>query len=120
MLPGVYAILANAAGVTAIIGSPPRVYRHGEASQGVALPYVTWFVSSTNPANNLDDVPPTDQYTVQVDCWSKSDAQVETLAAAVRDAIEPEHHLIGLSNGRDPETMRYRISMTFTFWTDRP
>lgn len=120
MLPGVYAILANAAGVVALIGTPPRIYRHGDAPQGVLRPYITWFVSSAAPANNLDDVPPVDEYTVQIDCWSEKDAEVEQLAEAVRDAIEPLQHLIGVSNGRDPETMRFRISLIFTFWTDRP
>lgn len=122
MLPDVFLLLANADEVTSLIGdSPVRAYRHGAAPQRVTLPYVTWFVGSANPANSLDGVPSVDEYTVQIDCWSEADEQVECLAEAVRDAIEPEHYMISIGpNGRDPETMRYRVSMTFTFWTDRP
>lgn len=121
MLPAVFTLLANDSEVTGFIGTlPVRAYRHGDAPQRVASPYVTWFTASAAPANNLDDVPPVDDYTVQVDCWSDDQDEAENLATAVRDAIEAEHHLISVNDGRDPETMRYRISMTFTFWTDRP
>lgn len=121
MLPAVFAILANDSEVTGFIGSAPaRVYRHGEAPQGVTAPYVTWFLVFGRPENCLDETPRIDAHSVQVDCWSDSDAEVEQLATAVRDAIEPFHHMIAVGpNGRDPETMRYRIGMTFTFWTDR-
>lgn len=121
MLPQVFPLLANDSDVTSLIGSSPvRCYRHGNAPQRVALPYVTWFTSSDTPANNLDSTPPVDEYTVQVDCWSDDEDEAEDLATAVRDALETEHHLLSVSDGRDPETMRFRISMTFTFWTDRP
>lgn len=126
MLPAVFEILAADSGVTGFIGtSPPKIYRHGEAPQtvnGVPLrpPYVTWFLVSGTPLNHLDGLPPIDEYSVQVDCWSGSDEEVEQLAKAVRDAIEPEHHMISVGpNGRDPETMRFRIGMTFTFWNHR-
>jgi hypothetical protein len=118
MLPAVFPLLAADSDVASLVGpSPLRVYRHGEAPQKVALPYITWFLTSGRPENILDDVAPVDEDTVQIDCWSDSDAEVEQLATAVRAAIEPTHHLISKGpNGRDPETMRYRIGLTFTFW----
>lgn len=121
MLPAVFPLLASDSTVTGFIGaSPVRVYRHGEAPQGVVAPYVTWFVVSGSPENELDETPKVDGYTVQVDCWSDSDAEVEQLAEAVRDAIEPSHHMTAvIANGRDAETMRYRIGMSFSFWTER-
>ena len=121
MLPAVFPILAGDSDVTGFIGSAPaRVYRHGEAPQGVARPYVTWFLSSGIPENTLGELPLVDSYSVQIDCWSDSDAEVEQLAEAVRNAIEAEHHITSFGpNGRDPETMRYRIGMTFTFWNPR-
>ena len=68
----------------------------------------------------LGELPLVDSYSVQIDCWSDSDAEVEQLAEAVRNAIEAEHHITSFGpNGRDPETMRYRIGMTFTFWNPR-
>jgi hypothetical protein len=121
MLPAVFPLLAADSDVTGFIGtSPVRVYRHGEAPQGVVAPYVTWFVVSGAPENELDGLPRVDGYSVQVDCWSDADAEVEQLAEAVRNAIEPSHHMTAIvANGRDPETMRYRIGMTFDFWTKR-
>jgi hypothetical protein len=122
MLPAVFPLLAGDSDVTSLIGTAPvRVYRHGEAPQKVVAPYVTWFLASGLPENVLDGTPPADSYSVQVDCWSNSDAEVEQLAQFVRDAIEPAHHMTSVGpNGRDPETMRYRIGMTFSFWTHRP
>lgn len=122
MLPGVFEVINASTAVKAIIGTNPvRCYRHGEAPQKVARPYLTWYLASGRPENSLDEVPRVDENTAHIDCWSDSDAQVETLAKAVRDAIEPTHHMISIGpNGRDPETMRYRLGMDFTFWTDRP
>jgi hypothetical protein len=123
MLPVVFSLLAGDSDVASIVGT--KIYRHGQAPQKVngvplAPPYVTWFVASGAPANELDGTPRVDNYTVQIDCWSDSDVEVEQLAEAVRNAIEPSHHMtaVGL-NGRDPDSMRYRISLTFTFWTPR-
>lgn len=118
MLPAVFPLLASDSEVTGFIGTNPvRVYRHGEAPQDVQKPYVTWFLSSGRPENILDGVAPIDEDSVQVDCWSDSDEEVVLLAEAVRAAIEPYHYMISKGpNGRDPETMRYRIGMTFTFW----
>lgn len=121
MLPALFPLLANDSDVASLVGaSPARVYRHGEAPQNVVRPYVTWFVASGTPANALDEAPWIDEYSVQVDCWSDSDAEVEQLATFVRDAIEPVAHMISIGpNGRDPDTMRFRIGMTFTFWRGR-
>jgi hypothetical protein len=121
MLPAVFPILARDSEVTGFIGSTPaRVYRHGEAPQNVVRPYVTWFVVTGAPQNQLDDPPDIDNYSVQVDCWSDDDSEVEELATAVRDAIETEFHMTAvIANGRDPQTMRYRIGMIFSFWTHR-
>ena len=121
MLPPVYALLAANSGVTNFVGSDPsRIYRHGNAPQRVATPYITWYTTLA-PENDISDLPRIDKNTVQIDVWSEKDAEVEELAEAVRDAVEPFHHMISAGpNTRDPETMRYRITLIFTFWTDRP
>lgn len=117
MLPKVYPLL-YISDLIPLIGD--RIYRHGDAPEGVQTPYVTWFVVSGVPENALDDLPLVDSYTVQVDVWSDDDAEVEQVAKAVRDAIEPFHVMTGMTgNSQDDTTMRYRISMTFGFWTDR-
>ena len=121
MFPAVFPILSQDSDVSSLLGPTPlRVYRHGEAPQNVRAPYVTWFIVSGIPENELSDLPLVDAYSVQVDCWSNSDAEVELLAEAVRNAIEQHHHMTAIGpNGRDPTTMRFRIGMTFSFWTDR-
>lgn len=121
MLPLVFPILAAAAPVTALIGSSPvRAYRHGRAPQAVTAPYVTWAVDAGAPENMLTGAPVVDSYGVRVDCWADDDGQVEALAQAVRDAIEPTAHMTGIvADDRDPSTNRYRISMQFDFWTLR-
>lgn len=122
MLPNVYARLTASPTVTALVGT--RIYRHGAAPQNVTAPYVTWFVVSGTPENSISETPRIDNFNVQVDCWSNNtgtgDAQVEAVAEAVRDALEPYAHCTGyLINERDFDTQRYRFGMSFTFWKHR-
>jgi hypothetical protein len=120
MFPEVFPYLANDSDVVGFIGTNPvRCYDYDDAPQRVASPYVVWLVVSTNPENHLDGTPPVDEQTVRLDCWSDDAAEAQELATAVRNAIELDHHMIAADNGRDPETKRYRVSLTFTFWTDR-
>ena len=122
MLPPVYALLTADAPTTALVGT--RIYRHGTAPQNVVAPYVTWFLVSGTPENELTALPRVDRLEVQVDCWSNNtgtgDAQVEALATAVRDALEPVAHMTGIiANEQDFETRRYRLGLQFTFWLKR-
>jgi hypothetical protein len=120
MLPNIFALLKSASAVTAIIGSPPRVYRHGDAPQDVTRPYVTWQVVSGVPDNHLSGVPVSDRYTVQIDCMNTTDGGIESLAKAVRDAIEPSAVLTSIPlNERDFETKLYRIALQFDFILNR-
>lgn len=121
MLPPVFATLRASSAVLALLGTPPRVYRHGDAPQDVPRPYVTWSLISGLPENNLSDPPPVDHLVIQVDCWSQTDEQVEQLAIAVRDAIEPYAHMTGFPvNERERDTKLYRISLQFDWWLSRP
>ena len=122
MFPPIYATLAAAPAVTAIVGaSPGRIYRHGSAPQNVDRPYVTWAIVSAVPENNLSDTPPNDRVSVQVDAWSPDDAQAEALALAVRDALEPLAHMTGVvANTQDAETRLYRVGMQFDWILMRP
>lgn len=125
MLPLLFPIISASSSVKALIGSNPvRFYRHGNAPQGVVAPYATWFLVTGQPENTLGELPRVDRHEVQVDCWSENtgtgSTQIETLATAIRDAIEPYAYMTAITaDGLDPETGRYRIGMQFTFWTDR-
>jgi hypothetical protein len=111
MLPAIYPVLRDAAAVTALLGSPPRVYRHGQAPQSVTSPYATWSVIGS-PDNTFEGAD-NDRCRVQIDCWSDDDAQAETLGQAVRDAVEPVAHMVLFENGRDAETGRFRLMLQF-------
>jgi hypothetical protein len=126
MLPPVFQTLKASAAVKAIVGTnPPRIYRHGSAPQrpdGLPLeqPYITWFLVVGVPENTLSELPATDRATVQVDCWHQTDAGIEALALAARDAIEPYAVMTGIPvDGREPETRLYRMSLQFDWFVNR-
>lgn len=119
MFPPVHEALAASTAVKSLIGTTPvRAYRHGEAPQKVIAPYVTW--SAFGVAENGLSGACADVWRVQINCWSDGDKEVETLAAAVRAAIEPSAHLQSYDNDeRDTETKRYRMSMSFDWIVSR-
>lgn len=120
MLPKVYMALMNSAAVTALIGN--RAYRHGSAPQGVSYPYVTWSVPAGD-AEIVFDRTDADQFRVQVDIWSNTDAGangVENVASAVRAALEPLAHLVSYTNDeRDPATQSFRLGFAFDWIVPR-
>lgn len=118
MLPDIFQILSNNVTVQNLISS--RVYRHGEAPQGVALPYITWHVITGLPENNLSSVPDMDKLSIHIDNWSETDTGIVELAKAVRDAIEPYAHMIDIPvNERDEKTKNYRIGLEFDWFLGR-
>jgi hypothetical protein len=120
LLPPVFALLKAAPAVTAILGALPKVYRHGLAPQGTVAPYVVWMVIAGDPQNTLSETPGVDRLTIQVDCYDTTDGGVETLAAAVRDALEPSMYLTGIPiDDREPDTALYRIGLQFDVWQSR-
>lgn len=118
MLPPVYRTLKDSPEVASIVAS--RIFRHGNAAQETARPYITWFLAAGAPENQLSGLPGHDRCTVQVDCWHTTDSGVQTLAEAARDAIEPFAHMTGIVvNERDFETRLYRIALQFDWWLER-
>ena len=117
MLPDIRALLAADPTANGLLAG--RVYRHGYAPQGVARPYVTWSLPSGEADYTLD-APVMDRFRVQVDCWSDTDAGVETLAEAVRNAMETRTTAtLYIADERDHETQRFRISFQFDWIADR-
>lgn len=126
MFPPVFAWLKASQSVKDIVGTnPPRIYRSGNAPQTgdgkpMPNPYITWFIVGAEPANNLSDPVPVDKYPIQLDCWHQTEAGVEALAQAVRDALELHGVMTGLiANLREPETRLFRIGLTFDIWHGR-
>jgi len=121
MIPDIFPILAAASGVTALVGTNPvRVFPFAEAPQSSTLPYVTWAVFSGDPQNAMDSVPQVDVLGAQIDVWGATATSTLDVAAAVRDALEPHAHMVGIGNmSRDSETKTYRIRLDFDFFTER-
>ena len=118
MLPNVYQTIRENATVVSTVGT--RIYRHGSAPQNVQKPYVTWFLVSGNPYDNVSGSPCADRDLVQIDCWSETDEQVETLAYAVRSALDS--NLITnrmVINSRENDTKLYRIAIEADFIASR-
>lgn len=118
MLPDIYNILKDDSAVNDIISG--RVFRHGDAPQGVQKPYVTWFLVDGLPENQLSDVPDIDKLIIHIDSWTEDDAGVVTLAKAIRNALEPLAHMTGMPvNERDDKTRLYRIGLQFDWFLNR-
>ncbi len=118
MLPPIYTTLRASSAVLALVAN--RIYRHGKAPQGVVKPYVTWFLVVGTPDNTLSETPAVDRCTVQIDCWSESDTQVETLAKAVRDAVEPFAYITAFPvDDQEAATNLYRIAIQLDWWLGR-
>jgi hypothetical protein len=122
MLPDVFRLL-NVASINAVVGT--RIYRHGVAAvQSPIAPYITWALVTGTPENHLSGTPPVDRMSVQVDWWTDNTGtgseQMNTLGALIRDQIETAHDIESFdADMRDTETMRYRGSLTFTWWLHR-
>jgi hypothetical protein len=114
MLAPVYSTLRQSATVLSTVGN--RIYRHGSAPQNVVKPYITWFVVMGMPEVQLSGPPPNDMDSVQIDCWSESDSEVETLAYAVRKALD-DAKIVNriIQNNREDETRLYRIGIEADF-----
>lgn len=121
MFPQVFQALKASEAVKAIVGTnPPRIYRHGNAPQDTSRPYCVWFIVTGNPEITLSELPAVDRQMVQIDCYHQTDAGIELLAIAVRDAIEPYAHMVGQPvDLREPETRLLHIALTFDWFVDR-
>ena len=114
MLPLVYALLMSSSAITDKVGD--RIYRHGNATQGVKRPYITWFLVANTPEDQISGKPCTDFDLVQIDVWSEGDTQVEQIAYAVRDTLDGA----GISNrmilnSYDNETKLFRLGLEADF-----
>lgn len=125
MLPPIFTTLKSSNAVKNIVGTnPPRIWRHGHVPESlkrpIADPYVTWSLVSGVPENTLSELPSKDRMSIQIDCWHQTDKGIETLADAVRDAMEPSAHMTAmLIDEQEPETKLFRMSMQFDWFLDR-
>ncbi len=89
--------------------------------QKSTFPAIVLLEVTTTPTNSLEGDCNLDNHLMQVDCYAKTLADVKTLQAAVRSAINAETtRFRGLLNDsryeyqRTPKT--HRVSMDFSLW----
>jgi Protein of unknown function (DUF3168) len=117
-LQNVYQVLRSNSTVVNTVGT--RIYRHGSAPQDVQKPYITWFVVTGQPEDILNAAPPHDRDTIQIDCWAETDTSIETLAYAVRSALD--NQLISnriIIDSRETDTKLYRMALEADFIASR-
>jgi len=120
ILAPVFRTIATPAVRTLVGGHDPRIYGSGNAPQGTATPYITWFTVAGQPYNQLGGAPDGDNDTVQIDCWAgpgdAGELACVELARAVRDALDAA----GIVNRvvihtREPDTRLFRIGLQADF-----
>lgn len=124
MYPPLYPAVAASSACVALLkagNGPVRFYQFGMSdSQPTVKPYAVWQRVFGAPENYLGQMPDIDSYTLQVDAYATSADQVRTVAAALRDALEPVGHITNwLGESRDPETKNYRFTFQMDVWTPR-
>lgn len=81
----IYSLLSGAAGVTNIVST--RIYP-SRIPQIKEFPAISYHQINNTPTNQKDAVSGFDRIDCDIICWSKSYDQINTLAAAVRTALD--------------------------------
>lgn len=112
MAPPLFSVCSASNAVKSLLGfSPVRLWPFGEAIQGAAKPYAVWQVIGGAPENYINQVPDADRYALQVDVYAETAASAQSVAEALRDAIEPHAHITAWrGTSREPDTRLYRFS----------
>ena len=108
MIP-LYAMLRSNPALVSLVGT--RIYRSWAGDNAIA-PYVVWTVVATPPDNHMSGRPPSDRYSVTVDCFARNEAESDALMKACRDAAETYGQL---SSG--PQDLGRDLDSTLWRWT---
>jgi hypothetical protein len=121
MYPPLFAIVSVENGVQSAFGTNPvRVFPFGGAPEKVALPYAVWQVIGGTPENYIGSLPDMDTFLVQVDVYAKTAQSARSGAEALRDALEPNAHVVSWrGESQDQTTKNYRYSFDINFLTAR-
>lgn len=97
-------------------GSIPSGYQ----DDNIVYPYAVWQNIGGSPENYLNQRPDADHYTLQVDVYGDTDADVIAVARALRDAIEGKAYISRWGEqSRNDSTMKYRYSFDVDWITTR-
>src|SRR4030042_2543722 len=121
MYPPLFAIVSIDGDVQTSFGtSPVKGFSFGGAPEMTVLPYAVWQVVGGTPENYMGNSPDMDTYFVQVDVYGKTAASARNSAETLRDAIEPNAHVVSWrGESKDAETQHYRYSFDVNFLTAR-
>lgn len=104
--------------VSALVGDRvmPRIIE-----EGASLPAVVYQRVARDPAAHLKYVPTADDNRYQVTSWATTDVEAETLAAAVRVALEAANfrHVLEIDAEYEKETKRYGVRQDYTYFEQR-
>jgi len=120
------------ASVAALVST--RIYHH-QAPQGTTLPYITFFVVSSEHVRSLGSRVQVVRQVVQIDCWADNSVSSTNLREAVQLALDAFRGSMGataalrvlgafLQTTREmkelpsvgEETVLYRSSLDFAIW----
>ncbi len=117
MIPPIQQLLEASGALVAIVGD--RIFQ-ATAPADAAQPYVVWTLVSGVPANNLSELPQSDDQRVQVDFYALSAVACRQAAQAGRDAIETYADIVfGPWNTYEGDTKLYRWSFDAQTIEDR-
>ena len=122
MFPPVFDVCAQSAEVGALLGTAPlRMWPFGDAPQtNQTLPYAVWQTVGGAPENYISGVPDIDAYLIQIDVYATTASSARDVARALRDAIEPNAHIISWrGESVEPETRHYRSSFDVDWFNRR-
>ena len=120
MMPPIYTLIINDTQAKAALttGNKTRFFAFGEAGDNPKVPYATYQFTG-EPENSLGCTAPADTYSVQVDVWHKSQADLIAVAKKVRNAVEKGAYMTFFDSDYDAESKQYRYIMRFDFIEDR-
>jgi len=114
-----YTWLSAEAAVTALIGSPPRIYP-GVAPDGSSGSWATYTGISGLPINHFGGFAGVDFVRVQIDCYADTKAAADALADTIATALDARGYVVGWNpEGRDAETRKWSKSFDFEFFGTR-
>ena len=114
MLPPVYSLLSADPYISTVVGK--AIYAHGAAPIDVTRPYITWFLVSGSPLDQLSGAPCTDFDLVQIDVWSRGVDEVVSIARAVRNLLDSKgnaNRVVMDTFDKDTKLYRHAIETSF-------
>ena len=120
----VYAWLAASAPVTALLGSPPRLYplTAPDSITGTdgGSSYATYQGVTGRPENTFAGSAGADFVRVQIDAYARSYVDAQALATTIAEALDARGYVVSW-NGEtwDQDVRRFRVSFDFEFFATR-